>query len=175
MRFKCVSCTESFVVETELLYTDYEQRLFAAVFPRERRANISECEMLIESTYQQVFLQEAPAFARVALGGELSRRVVFGYEELREKVVCFGADLDDHIIEAVKIALIDGRPGLGRLSLQQVDGDLLWFTSVEVSAPPFPVRRTVYDAMNKDIQQIQLLLQPLWAGAYVSAETCLAA
>jgi hypothetical protein len=176
MRFTCVGCKASFVAETEMLYTDYEQRLFVGVFPRERRPQVKECEAILESTYEQVFVQEAPSFARVAIGGELHRRVVFGYEELREKVICFGAGLDDHIVEAVKIALTDAQPGIGRLSLQHFDGELLWFAAVVDNAVArLPVRRTVYDAMYEDVQQIQLLLQPLWGGSYVSADTCIAA
>jgi hypothetical protein len=109
------------------------------------------------------------------VGGDLERRVVFGYEELREKVVCFAARLDDHIIEAMKIALIDAKPDVGRLSLQLVDDDYLWFARVGTSEPPFAVRKAMYDTMHADTQKLQMVLQPLWGGTYVSAEKCLAA
>jgi hypothetical protein len=175
MRFTCTVCNGAFVIETDLLYTDVDQGLFVGVFPRDRRADVAECEALVERTYDQVFVQEPPAFAR-ALFANLQCRVVFGYEELREKVVCFAAGLDDHIIEAVKVALIDATPELGaRLSLQQADDNDLWFARVGVSAPPFAVHRQVYDAMYNDRQQIQAMLQPLWRGPHVSADKCLSA
>lgn len=175
MRFTCVSCQASFVVETDMLYTDYDQRLFIGVFPRTRRAHVPECEALLEATYLQVFITEAPAFARAAVGGELNRRIVFGYEELREKVVCFSAGLDDHIVEAVKIALIDSKQAIGPLSLQSCADDVLWFARVGTTDVPFGVHRSLYDSMADDVLKIQQLLHPLWRGIHVSAEKCLAA
>jgi hypothetical protein len=175
MRFTCVSCGTSFVVEADLLYTDYEQRLFIGVFPRERRANAAECEALLEDTYQRVFVNEAPAFARVAVNGELQRRVVFGYEELREKVVCFSAGLDDHIIEAIKLALFKSNQERLPLSLQSCDDNYLWFARVGTMEPPFGVHRSLYQTMFDDMRQLQLVLRPLWAGGHVSAEKCLSA
>jgi len=175
MRFTCVSCKASFIIEADMLYTDYDDKVFMGVFPRGRRANAAECESLLEATYQQVFVKETPAYARTAVGGDLERRVVFGYEELREKVVCFSARLDDHIVEAMKIALTDAKPDVGKLSLQLVDDDYLWFARVGTSEAPFAVRKAMYEALHADTQKLQMVLQPLWGGSYVSAEKCLAA
>lgn len=175
MRFTCVDCKASFLVETDLLYTDYEQRLFIGVFPRDRRAHVKECEAILEETYQRVFVKEAPAFARVAVGGDLQRRIVFGYEELREKIVCFSAGLDDHIVEAVKVTLITAQQEQPPLSLQGCDEEHLWFTRVGSPAPPFGVHRSLYQDLANDVQHVQQLLQPLWLGTHVSAEKCLAA
>lgn len=87
----------------------------------------------------------------------------------------YAAGLDDHIVEAVKLALRDAQPELTRLSLQSCEGDYLWFARVGKSEPPFGLHRSMYDHMAEDAQQIQLLLPPLWGGSYVSAEKCLAA
>jgi hypothetical protein len=174
MRFTCVSCRASFVVECEMLYTDLDEHLFIGVFPHEQRGEAQACEEAIERAYGQVFISEAPEFARRAVG-ELRRRVVFGYEELREKVVCFAAGLDDHILEAVKVALRDSQPALGPLSLQAVAEDLLWFARVGTNEAPFAVPRAVYQEMLQDAARLESMLQPLWQGIYVSAERCLAA
>jgi hypothetical protein len=114
------------------------------------------------------------AFARAAVGGELNRRIVFGYEELREKVICFSAGLDDHIVEAVKIALIDSKQATGPLSLQSCEEDVLWFARVGTADAPVGVHRSVYQSMADDVLHIQQLLPPLWCGIHVSAEKCLA-
>jgi len=175
MRFACAHCASSYLVEADILYTDMDRRLFVGVFPRERRSDVTACEALIGQTYDEVYVGETPAFAQSEFG-ELERRVVFGYEQLREKVVCFDAGLDDHIIEAVKVALNDVHPELGALvSLQLVDDKYLWFARIGIDAPPFAVERSIYQTMADDRQQVQTLLRPLWSGSYVSAELCLTA
>jgi len=170
MRFSCASCARPFVIEHEMLYTDLERRQFFGVFPRAAAAQFAECEQWIETTYRKAFLEEGPSVVRQALDNCV-RRVVFGYEQLREKVVCFEARLDDHILEAVKVGLADTQPSLGtRLSLQSVeDGRLLLATE---NGAVIAVGRNVYDGIAADADRVKALLAPLWQGIFVSAERC---
>ena len=170
MRFTCASCTHPFVIEHEMLYTDLERRQFFGVFPRAAAAQFAQCEEWIEATYRQTFLEEGPEVVRQALDNCV-RRVVFGYEQLREKVVCFDAGLDDRILEAVKVALGDAAPALGgRLSLQSVDEDRLHFAAE--SGAVIAVGRDVYDGISAEADKVKALLAPLWQGIFVSAERC---
>jgi hypothetical protein len=170
MRFVCTSCARPFVVEHEMLYTDIERRQFFGVFPRAAAAQFAQYEQWIEATYRETFLEEGPTVVRQALDNCI-RRVVFGYEQLREKVVCFDAGLDDRILEAVKVALGDAAPAVGaRLSLQSVDdGRLLLATE---SGALCAVDREVYDGIAADADRVKTLLAPLWQGPFVSAERC---
>ena len=47
------------------------------------------------------FREEGPEFVR-AFGETIAIRLVFGLEELREKVLCRIHDLDDRVVEAMK-------------------------------------------------------------------------
>ena len=170
MRFSCTSCTRPFVIEQEMLYTDIERRQFFGVFPRVDAAQFAQYEEWIEATYRQTFLEEGPTVVRQALD-KCIRRVVFGYEQLREKVVCFDAGLDDRILEAVKVALADAEPALGaHLSLQSVEGGRLLLATE--SARVVAVDRDVYDGIAADADRVKTLLAPLWQGLFVSAERC---
>ena len=72
--------------------------------------------------------EEGPAFVR-AFGETASIRLVFGLEELREKVVCRIHDLDDRVVESIKEDLVYGatldsaEPGM---NLTFKDGDRLF-------------------------------------------------
>jgi ribosomal protein S27E len=193
MRFACAACQQPFVVEREMLYTDLEAHLFIGVFPAARRGEVAEFEALIESVYQETFVNEPPPAVRAALG-ELRRRVVFGYEELREKVMCFGAGLDDRVLEVLKLMLLRARGGQeeqeslegleglsGRrmhgLSLQHVTDDgALWLAPLPgagaADPPLLRVERTVYDQLAAEGERLPLLLGPLYAGLYVHIERC---
>jgi len=170
MRFTCVGCNEPFVIEHEMLYTDLERRQFFGVFPRGEVARYSQCERWIETTYRQAFLAESPHVIRVSLDNCV-RRVVFGYEQLREKIVCFEAGLDDRLLEAVKVGILDADRSLSApLSLQSVEGERL------VLATPagtlVAVGREVYDGVAAEADRVRTLLAPLWQGLFVSAERC---
>jgi hypothetical protein len=169
MRFVCTSCARPFVIEHEMLYTDLERRQFFGVFPRGAAAQFAQYEEWIEATYRQAFLEEGPNVVRQALD-KCVRRVVFGYEQLREKVVCLDAGLDDRILEAVKVALGDADPALARLSLQSVEGARLLFATE--SGEAIAVDRAVYEGIAADANRVKTLLAPLWQGLFVSAERC---
>ena len=184
MRFACTACQLPFVVEREMLYTDLEGHLFIGVFPTARRGNATEFETVIESVYQETFVKEPPAALRAVLG-ELRRRIVFGYEELREKVMCFGAGLDDRLLEVLKVMLLraqgsqEGASGstTRRLSLQHVTADgALWLAILPdegaVDEPLLRVERTVYDQLAAEEERLSLVLGPLYAGLYVHIERC---
>jgi hypothetical protein len=173
MRFPCSGCAHFFVIEHDMLWTDLDRRQFFGVFPRESVARFAECEAIVEQSYRQAFLDESPEVVRRSLH-DCALRVVFGYEQLREKVVCFDAGLDDHILEAMKLALSDADPALGpRLSLQTVEADRLVLATE--SGTPVGVGRDVYDGIAAGAERVRGLLAPLWQGAFVSAERCIAA
>lgn len=175
MRFDCVGCKRPFIVEMDLLYTDFDGRLLIDVFSRARRDEAARCEALVDETYETVFVREPPATVRAVLG-EFTRRIVFGYEELREKVVCFSAGLDDRILEAVKLMLKQAdRSLVQRLSLQAVDDESLWLARVGVQGPLLRVPKEVYAEAAGDVTRIASLLPGLWTGHYVCVEKCLIA
>ncbi|HJU22718.1 MAG TPA: CpXC domain-containing protein [Casimicrobiaceae bacterium] len=169
MRFDCTGCTERFIVERDLLWTDLDAGLLIAVFPQTERERALELSHIVEDVYDRAFVREPPAVVRASVP-ELRCRVVFGYEELREKIVCFDGGLDDRILEALKLAIMEAQPNIYRPSLQAVDEQALWFAGVGSNAQPFAVDRRAYEAMRADEPALRILLPGLFAGAHVSVK-----
>lgn len=169
MRFTCLECSHLFIVERPVLYTDFDARLFVGVFPQPARNHSDHLAEIVEAAYQQSFEREPPVVVRAALG-HLQRRVVFGYEELREKVLCFGGGLDDRVLEALKLAILGQSPMLGPLVLQAADNNSLSFFNL--SGSDVTVDRRVYQELWADVERLKLLLPALWSNLYVSAERC---
>jgi hypothetical protein len=102
MRFTCPTCAAPVVVERELLYTDLARGTLIAVFPSALRVEGHALEPRVRATLDSLGADPANA-ARVQL-----RRLVFGYAELREKVIQRDAGLDDRVTEALKLVVRDG-------------------------------------------------------------------
>lgn len=100
----CSGCRRRVQVESTFLYTDLKKHTAILVKPKSgRRAHVSDSEAL---------LQAAKALGRSLprSGGNL--RVVYGLGELREKLVCQDADIDDHALELAKVLVIQDHPFL---------------------------------------------------------------
>jgi hypothetical protein len=174
MRFRCAGCGDTIVVEHDLLYVDLERHLFVGVFPRPRRAAADACARLIEDTFRTTFLEEAPAPVRLG-APVIRRRVVFGYDELRDKVVAFDAGLDDRIVEAVKLTVIlDAGWQDTPLHLHAVDDAWLELARItDAGVEPVRIARALYDDLAADAAQLAVLLAPLFGGPYVHVARCL--
>ena len=104
-RVSCPSCGRRVAVESPLYYTDLRRGAVFHVRPRNER-------------YQ--YEQDSARLQRVAasLPGELGEnghrqlRVIYGLDELREKLVAQDAGLDDRMVELVKVMLLQEHPFL---------------------------------------------------------------
>ncbi|MCB9727278.1 MAG: CpXC domain-containing protein [Deltaproteobacteria bacterium] len=177
-RFACEACGAVFVVERDLLYTDLDRGVFIGVFARARRGEVAELSETIRRTFEEVVGTEAPRAVRESFP-ETRPRVVFGYAELREKVVCFDHGLDDRVVEAIKLALLEGIPGAaaarvsglvlvevqedGGLVLAPVGGDRPFGDRPFVVAPPAMVAE-----MHARAEHLAVLLPSLFNGPYVN-------
>ena len=153
MRFACTRCGAPFVLERELLYSHVSAGLFAGVFPSALRARARQLELMIDRVFHETLLGH-PAPPVRALAARVQPRVVFGYDELREKVLCWDRGLDDRALEVLKLHLLLERrelyrDGFAGLLLTQVDRESL--TLCEVSDDPacaprrLVVERAAYD------------------------------
>jgi hypothetical protein len=97
-------------VERDFLYTDLENGVLIGCFPQTRRGELSSLEEDLVRTWTETVKQEMPRTLQASMAGP-GPRIVFGLAELREKVICFDAKLDDRLVEAMKLALLEGLPG----------------------------------------------------------------
>ena len=143
-RQPCPGCGATWVLDRPLLFTDFDGGWWIHTLPETERAAVATHEADAQRLFAAQFGPgpggcgaepgatlgpTAPPAAR-ALGAGLRLRVVFGLEELREKVV--GTALDDRVIEALKIEVFATEPDLlraggRRLVLEHVDETTLYF------------------------------------------------
>lgn len=138
MTFRCRRCHRPFAWERELLYAHLSAGLLVLVAPGARRsepAAIEALEAAVTAIRQDQLGPEVPPPIRAVAERTLTR-VVFGYEELREKVVALGAGLDDQALEVLKLDL------LARAA--QGPGNTLQLESVEPDGPDAALSLTEY-------------------------------
>lgn len=102
----CPHCGARNLIDKPLLYTDLGQGLFIQCLPETGRLRFEVDEQTIVEVHRRVFDAEGtPPFVR-GLGGSAQPRLVYGYEELREKVVIAAAGLDDRLVELLKLQVL---------------------------------------------------------------------
>jgi hypothetical protein len=160
--FTCDACSFSLFVDKSLSYLDIERRQFLGVYAQSDVRNANEIANAFDDTFRLWMKEEAPAFM-ADVSDEFLVRVCFGYEELREKLVCADAGLHDLIVEAVKCDTMLGSeelhsPGVLTLRLDHVDSRDLHFLVERIAQPFTPmlcrVARSAYDQWSERREDI---------------------
>ena len=111
LRRSCDSCGASHQHYDRLIWTDLPGRLCACIVQEADRPHWALLEEEARSALSVPLCDEGPAAVR-RWGTQVMIRLVFGFEELREKVVCRLAGLDDRIVEYLKVTLADRDRGV---------------------------------------------------------------
>jgi len=126
-RALCAACGERMTIEKPFYYTDFDRNVLFKVLPRGERHEWKKASRTLDV---------ASAFIprEVADGGARTLRVLFGLDELREKLVAADAGFDDRVVELLKVLLVYEHPVLLkwsrlRLVLDGVDDTALIFTA----------------------------------------------
>lgn len=106
-RADCGSCGRRFTVERSFYYVDLEENLLFRVCPRNERHLWKEMSRDLDAASALV-----PAGLADTDGRRL--RVLFGMDELREKLVAQDAGLDDRLVELMKVMVVHEHPVLLR-------------------------------------------------------------
>jgi hypothetical protein len=126
--------------------------------------------------FQQWMVERAPEGVR-RLAESFLVRVCFGYEELREKIVADEAGLGDLVLEALKIEILRGAPGLAALGVATLrldsvaDGELVFIPDALGAPPPLPplrVPRSDYDVIDARRAELLTLRPGLASGPHCS-------
>lgn len=170
MRYNCPDCKGSFLLEHQVLYVDFKQGHFVVVLPQKERVRALEHTKMAQQTWDDVRADEAAQVTGVGEG--IEPRLVFGYGELREKVIGHDAGLDDRTVEAVKIRLRQEHPEwkIEGLMLDRVDEEYLVFAHL-YEGPPMEtkVRRVAFQRMQRQRPFWKPLLPALFSDPWVSA------
>jgi hypothetical protein len=125
-RAACPTCWQEATVEKPFFYTDPDRHAYYNVKPRGERHLWKEATRELTEAMQSVPSSTSPLNKR-------KLRVVFGMDELREKLLAEDAYVDDHMVELLKVSLarehpfILGHPRL-RLHLDEHSPDALTFS-----------------------------------------------
>lgn len=175
--FACGYCGATQMLEHPFLYVDFDRRQLIGVYRVDDLTRARECAEHVMEVYCQRLRDDAPELVRER-AKEFLVRVVFGYEELREKLVADDAGLSDLVLEALKIELIAGderirAAGVVTLRLDAVTGagDLTFIgdwmvpprVPLEVSVP-----RAAYDEVAAGRATLLERIPGLASGPHVS-------
>jgi len=141
-RFPCAVCGETAVYDDLLNYTDFPRRHWLTIVPGVDLAYRSKWIAFADQSFHATMVEFAPPLVR-EWSIEMTRRLIFGIQSLREKLVAFDAGIDDRVVELLKLQLIrDGAlpldPG-NRVELAAITPDEVRFTrrsgDLEVTVP----------------------------------------
>jgi len=123
-RVRCPRCGDISIVEKPFFYSDFGRKQFVAVYPRKERHFHERASEQANTVFS--------AFESLKYGDAKKSRVVFGLEELREKVVAADNDIDDRMLELLKLYVIREHPFLIerprlRITLNGLDQEKLEF------------------------------------------------
>ena len=111
LRRVCGSCGAAHQHYDRLIWTDLPGRLCACVVQEADRPHWARLEKEALSALSVPLREEGPPAVR-RWGATVLIRLVFGFEELREKVICRLAGLDDRVVEYLKVTLMDRDRGV---------------------------------------------------------------
>ncbi len=176
-RRECPSCGKRFRVEPELVYMDFGRGQYLGAWPATRRHEWRALAVQTRNTFDDALGQNAPAAAR-KLGEKMQLRAVFGWWALAEKILARQLGIDDHTLEAAKLAVMRTQeesplPGNSELRLiREHDGDLVlaWVGSHggENEEPQaMRVPRKLIDDIEAEPEQWQALRERVTEGDVV--------
>ncbi len=126
-RFDCTTCGKRIEVRIPLVYTDFERGHWIEVRPDEDIAQWPELATAAAAIFERAVIHGAPILR--SRTETFLTRLVFGYAELREKVLLLDAGIDDRAVECLKLLAIRTDPSRfgfrDRLLVQAITGDHL--------------------------------------------------
>lgn len=126
-RVTCSLCSRQMTVEKPFYYTDLNRNVFFKVFPRGERYRWKKASNELETAVALVPDEVAKKKGR-------NLRVLFGMDELREKLVAQDAEIDDRIVELLKVLLVYEHPVLLRRARLRLILDKVTEDSFEFAA-----------------------------------------
>jgi hypothetical protein len=143
-RAACSACGQTMTVEKPFYYTDFDRNVLFKVLPTSER-----------HTWKQAStdLDKASGFipADLSDAGARTLRVLFGMDELREKIVAQDANIDDRLLELLKVLVVYEHPILLKWARLRLVLEEVTETELRFSAGYEHDQRRFHIAMPKDV------------------------
>jgi hypothetical protein len=107
----CATCGEKADADGPFIYIDLRAKQWIGCFPRAWEAAWRSYENEPLDSWRRSMVDHAPSNVRRMADG-FRVRAVFGLPALREKLLCFVHDIDDRVLEALKLDLLRSHPAL---------------------------------------------------------------
>ena len=171
----CPSCEAKFRLPSHVSYLDIGRKHWILAEDVPELPNWAQHETKAKALFDETFGAKAPKPAQELAEG-VQPRLVFGWQGLREKLICTELSLDDVYLELLKMAMLISSENTqigDNIALRLYSGDEanLKFNIVEsqtekiVSTADVP--RSAYDAIVNDDAAWQPLLQELSGKTFV--------
>ncbi|WP_435140326.1 CpXC domain-containing protein [Pseudopelagicola sp. nBUS_19] len=151
----CAACNTQFRLQPEFNYLDAGRGQWIVALPSSRLRDHLGVEDEADALFDASYGEKAPAAAR-DVGENLNRRVTFGWPAVREKLLLRAHDLDDAVIEMVKMDVLRRIPEapvregveLRVVAVHETAFDMLWLeTATEAPVTQMSVPRSIYTAI----------------------------
>ena len=154
----CPECGHTARMQPQFSYMDVERGQWLACMPADEIGTYRKGEEDAKRLFATIFGDNAPEESR-EVGESLTPRITFGWPAVREKLLIRNLNLDDVVVEEMKMDLtrrlqsVIVAPGV-EMRLTSLDGDQMRFQFVaaanEAVSGEFAVDRELYDAIASD-------------------------
>lgn len=175
---RCPACDAHVTVPHDVVYADVERGHWIHLATPDVLPRWAEVERAALAAFDRATRGTSPLAA--ALAGRVQPRVVFDAGELRERLVCWDAGLDDAVLECVKLRNLRDRPDVRRpderIRLLDVAPDgALSMAAIGRAAPHavharWLVPRATYDAITADVATWRAAFPALFAPGFVACD-----
>jgi len=174
----CGACNATFRLQPDFNYLDAGRGQWIAALPAARMQDYLGAEDEAAALFATSYGDKAPKAAQV-VGDQLSVRLTFGWPAVREKLLLREHDLDDAIIELVKLDVLRRvpsapmKPGV-ELRVFDVGAEfmgMVWIeTDTEAVLEELKVPRALYDAIAENAEAWEKVHGQLTNGAFVDLQ-----
>lgn len=170
-RVECSACGQRFVAKRPLIYNDMDRRHWLHVALADERPRWPELERVTSEIFERAFVG-SPLVSELRDGFKV--RLVFGIEELREKLEVWRAGFDDGVVECAKLQLFTRDPTLAlahRLLVDRVGdagAEILVLDTNDMPTRTTLVPRELLEAAHDDYERLRRYLPELFGGGFVS-------
>jgi len=174
----CGACEKNFRLQPNFNYLDAGRGQWIAGMPAAQMPGYLAVEDEVATLFDQSYGSKAPAAAR-SVGDELDVRLTFGWPAIREKLLVREHDLDDVVLEMLKLDLLRRMPSAPlapgtELRLVDVGDDrlsLVWIdTATEDGGDEVVVDRQLYDDIATAPEAWAAIRSQLTNGAFVDMQ-----
>lgn len=175
---KCESCGQSFRIEPQFTYIHMGGKLYLSAWPMSRILEWANLEKRGDESFLRFYGPDASPAAQ-KIGQEMTRRTVFGWASLREKIVAAELGLNDVTLELAKVAIqrwADGMESSGAMELRLIgldEGNLVFgefAPGSEQAATSVTAPRELLGEIDADAEGWQALRERLLEGSFVDAQ-----